>query len=883
MTSLTKEDVMVPSINQLSKRDRAKLATATRQFIAQYPDPYSLAHEQALKILKKHSTRPLDPDDVYWHRFSNASTSSRTFTGWEHVGPPVESMSLTQLVMHRFNARDQEASDELQVYGGFYTVDADHDLFDEHNEVPVLPKQVLQDFWALDFDALYQAKLEQFWADHNEHFLLLGKVRWVAAAANCLRNGVLSRQDFQTVLRAVLGSSDAVLTLPRLQASVDPPADITLHTFDIAGRTSRDIVRLVDAQQRQILYLPGDTVPFQVFSSEQHLYQWVRSRVSDQPGRTSFTGHFLRSAAAREQGGAAFNAALEQIIAQSWRPDTRLINQDQHPISGDVWVYLREVAHQEMQADAHFLLTSNADLRKQVWIGYLSAFIKSFGPLATLGWPVALTVVGAGLANIGLNVDQAVNGVTVRQRRAGLRGAILNAIFVCLNLPLLAWARSGNGLVGAANSANQVIAPAEVSTFEVPVWPEDIPSSDPITLDGLEDPAALSNAQVGTEGKLRGIYQERSGYTCIHLGARVYRVRFDPHSRIWGIVHPDRPFAFYGFKPVRLNAALEWELATPSQLSGGSPMNQAGSSTGAGLPPTSAPQITTRSSSFWDIYMQFDLAEEQRLSTLALHRQKIAMQVLELEPGDEVISDSEGEEVHIDPWDERHYVFRTADDVYFGRHIKHYTQDDFAYNQFLRTGVPYSTDQVTVIEELVQDLRQLSVNNDVALFRGGSGARGTSGRAFRSGTFKPGDVLVNTDITSFSENPYLARVFASSQAGESSEGFTGDITFDDSSVVFVLPGQSYVGATPIAPFSWSTAEAESVFLPGHYFRIDAIDEITGTAYRFIRVQLREVPKPTSGQELYDLRTGASFSRDSYAIKLGHQAKDLVDLFFPASD
>lgn len=875
---------MVPSIIQLPKRDRAKLVRVTRQFIAQYPDPYSMAHGQALKILKKHASQPLDPDKVYWHRFSNASTSSRTFTGWEHVGPPVESMSLTQLVMHRFNARDQEASDELQVYGGFYTADADHDSFDEHSEVPILPQQVLQDFWALDFDALYQAKLDQFWADHNEDFVLLGKVRWVAAAADCLRTGALSRQDFQTVLRAVLGSSDAVLTLQRLQASVEPPADISLHTFDIAGRTSRDMLRLVDAQQRQILYLPGDAVPFQVFSREQHLYQWVRSQVSNQPGRTAFTGHFLRSEAAREQGGAAFNAALEQVVAEPWRPDMPLINQDQHPISGDPWVYLREVAHQEMQADAHFLLTSNADLRKQMWIGYLSAFIKSFGPLATLGWPVALTVVGAGIANVGLNIDQAVNGVTVRQRRAGLVGAILNAIFVCLNLPLLAWARSGNGAVAAANSANEVIATAEVSPLEAPVWPEDISSGDPITLDGLEDPAALGNVpSAGTEGELRGIHQVRNGYTCINLGGRVYRVRFDPHSRLWGIVHPDRPFAFYGFKPVRLNAAMEWELATPSRLSGGSPMDQAGASTSAGIPLSSAPQMNTLRSSFWDTYMQFNLAEEQRLSTLALHRQEIAMQVLELEPGDEITSDSEGEEMHTDPWGERNYVFRTADDVYVGRHIKHYTEDDVAFNQFLRTGVPYSTDQVAVIDELVQDLRQLSVNNDVALFRGGSGARGTSGRAFRNGAFKPGDVLVNTDITSFSENPYLARAFASSQAGEASEGFSGEITFDDSSVVFVLPGQSYVGATPIAPFSWSVAEAESVFLPGHYFRIDAIDEITGPAYRFIRVQLREVPRPEAGQTLYDLRTGAHFSRDSYAIKLGHEAKELVELFFPADD
>ncbi|MDB5983990.1 MAG: hypothetical protein JWQ69_5005 [Pseudomonas sp.] len=874
---------MVPSINQLPKSDRAKLVKRARRFIAEYPDLYSMAHGQALNILKKHTDRSLDPDRVYWHRFSNASTSPRTFTGWEHVGPPVESMTLTQLVMHRFNAGDQDASDELQVYGGFYTVGADHDLFDENNEVPVLPQQILQDFWALDFEGACLAKLEQFWVDQSEDFLTLAKVRWLSAAGSSLRDGSLSLHDFQTVLRAVLGSSDAVLTLGRLQASVEPPAGITLHTFDIAGRAARDIVRIVDPQQRQILYLPGEAAPFQAFDNEQQLYQWVRSRVADKPGRTTFTEHFLRSAAAREQGGAAFDTALEQLIAEPWNPDNRLINQDQHPIAGDVFVYLREAAHQEMQADAHFLLTSNADLRKQIWIGYLSAFLRAFGPAAALGWPVALTVVGAGIANVGLNIDQAVNGVTARQRKAGLVGAILNAIFVCLNLPLLAWARSGRGLVVAAHSANEVTTSAEVSAFELRVWPEDIPTRGPGALEGLEDPVVLNNAEaMGTTGKLRGIHQLRSGHTAINLGGRVYRVRFDQQQR-WGIVHPDRPFAFYGFKPVRLNAAGEWELAPPLGLSGGSPMDPAGPSASMSVPSTSAKRIDTVRSPFWDTYMQFNLAEERRLSTLALHRQEVAMQVFELESGDEVISDSDGEEVHIDPWGEKHYVFRTADDVYVGRHLKRYTEEDIAYNQFLRTGQPHSSDQVTVIEELTRDLKRLALNNDVALYRGGSGDRGTSGRVFRSGRFKPGDVLVNTDITSFSENPYIARVFSSTQAGEASASFMGEINFDDSSIVFVLPAQSYVGATPIAPFSWSATEAESVFLPGHYFRIDEIDEVTGPAYRFIRVQLREVPKSESGQELYDLRTGAPFSRDSYAIKLGPEAKGLVDLFFPAGD
>ncbi|MCV5949127.1 hypothetical protein OFN94_30410, partial [Escherichia coli] len=91
------------------------------------------------------------------------------------------------------------------------------------------------------------------------------------------------------------------------------------------------------------------------------------------------------------------------------------------------------------------------------------------------------------------------------------------------------------------------------------------------------------------------------------------------------------------------------------------------------------------------------------------------------------------------------------------------------------------------IERLADDIQVVGYSNDVELYRGGSGDRGTSGAVFRSGQIKVGDVLVNTDITSFSENPYVVSAFASSRAGAPTNAVIGPITFDDTSVVFVLP------------------------------------------------------------------------------------------------
>ncbi|VVN90415.1 hypothetical protein PS689_01839 [Pseudomonas fluorescens] len=256
------------------------------------------------------------------------------------------------------------------------------------------------------------------------------------------------------------------------------------------------------------------------------------------------------------------------------------------------------------------------------------------------------------------------------------------------------------------------------------------------------------------------------------------------------------------------------------------------------------------------------------------------MDIYEMDSEEEVVSDSEGEDVVFDAWRDKHRVFKTADDDYYGGAITRYTEDDDAYNQFLRTGVPDGTSQVEELEKLIEDIGEIEHNNDVPLYRGGSGERGTSGEVFRKGTLKVGDVLVNTDLTSFSENPYIARVFASSQGGVVSTLHEGEITFDDTSVVFELPAKEYLTATPISPFSNSPSEVESLFLPGNYFEISRVEEVAGANYRFMNVQLRQVPVEQVTGPAYDLRTGELFSREAYAAKLGEDAKVLVDTFFP---
>ncbi|GAB7530820.1 hypothetical protein PS3A_32310 [Pseudomonas sp. 3A(2025)] len=843
--------------------EEARLKQQALRFMQDYPDAYTMAWAAARKLLYELTGKSLNPDTVWWHRFSTSMSSPRTFTGWQHAGTPVESMTLVELMMRRFNAHDQEDTDDLQLYGGFYTDGPQHGTFDERNEVAVLPRTVLEKFWALNFSSLFQQRVDAFWRVHAETFCELARARFLALAGLAARDGDLSQADLHRLVRVAIPD-----TRSQNDNELYPEAHTGLHaisvrSFDVAGIESGQIMRLVEANGRQTLYVPGMTPAFHVCESERELYGWVRRQLADEASRKGFEALFLRSPQAREEHGVALAAALDRIRDQAFGADRNhidtatlpLFNQKDQVIVGDVFEHLRSLARQEMQALAHEL-ASNASLRKQMWIGYFNAFLRIFGPTAMFTWPLALVMVGAGIANVGLNIDQAVNASGSRQRKAGVIGAILNSIFVLFNLPLLA----------------DAVPALRATLWAVPDSPglagagPDAESQEWIALQQL-DHGPLTTG----EGLMQGVERSTNGDTWIMLGESPRRVRYSSALKSWLVVDPLNPFAFDGSTAVRLNAEGQWELQPVLRLSGGSPM-QAAVASEANVAP-----YPTVQSSFWDTYMRLNFTEEERLSDLALARQKAVINVHEVSDTDEV----ELEDLLVlDASGNQYRVFKTPQGRYVGGRVNHYTEHEEDFNGFLRTGFARVANQAHIIEELADDLSVIGYNNQVTLYRGGSSARGTSGLTFRSGQIKAGDVLVNTDFTSFSENPYVTRSFASSQAGAPSYGFDRAIRFDDTSIVFELPAGEYLNATPIAPFSQEDEEAESLFIPGHYFKVQNIQEVVGNHYKFIKVQLREVPVSQAGSQFYEMRTGQLFTRAGYAARLGVVGQRLVERFFP---
>ncbi|MEB5890011.1 hypothetical protein [Enterobacter roggenkampii] len=173
-------------------------------------------------------------------------------------------------------------------------------------------------------------------------------------------------------------------------------------------------------------------------------------------------------------------------------------------------------------------------------------------------------------------------------------------------------------------------------------------------------------------------------------------------------------------------------------------------------------------------------------------------------------------------------------------------------------------------------VKRLPATGNVVLYRGGSGARGTSGMFFRSGKIKKDDILINTDFSSFTESQAIASEFAMVKDNE-------DGHFDDTSVIFKIV--SHYSAKAIAPYSIRSGdpyfEAESLVSPGHAFKVRNIALNSSVKGGYVEVELEEVDRVKSDirkgalassitfpDNVYDLRTGEPIDVDILIERLG---------------
>ena len=568
--------------------DKAALKAIATTVIQTCPSLQDTAHEVASDLLKKSGITDLDPDQVYFHRFDTAESSSKAFTGWEHVPATLTStMTLTQLVIQRFRVGDQDNADLLDVYSGFYTAGPKAARFNETNEVRLHGNEVLKAFWDIDFSTLYTNKLTAFWKQSGTDFRTLAKCNFLIQAVKARDKRQLSDDDFQFVTNAVMGPINWPVDLQMLRAQ-HPCAD-SVRALDVDGYVATNILRFVAPKGRQIVYMPGETVAFKVLETATDMHYWMLQQMNEEGARQGFMTHF--SLADRQAIDKNITDIMNRLVSTWGKYDHHLINQKNQVITGDAFSWLSNSTQNAMFAEAELSLTSNGDLRKKLWIGYLSAGLKVFGPMAVVGWPIALPVVGASIASLGLNIDQAVNGKTAGDRKAGVLGAVFSGIDLLFNLLMLkgpgsleeigpdieaAEAREMADLVESttpAETAGSKVKPIEGASEAVTGSTEGRPA--PAVPDAFRINEVLSdNALVREPGKFEGTYRLASNpSSAIKLNGNAYYVRYENSLNgrgYWAIIDPANPDAFGDSIPVRfVNDSGEWEVVPKLGLRGG--------------------------------------------------------------------------------------------------------------------------------------------------------------------------------------------------------------------------------------------------------------------------------------------------------------------------
>ena len=514
-----------------------------------FPDLRDTARSWARHLLKFHTKLDLNPDLVYWHDFDNAQSSARAHTGWQHIGKALDTVTVTDLVLARFRTFYQVNFDLLDQMSGFYTV-KEAGLYNESNEVPLAPSEIMKDFWATDFTTHYEHRLELFLRDYAEDGRVLVKILFYSFAFNAYNHGAVSHRQLQVVFNAFAGPTNSPPTLEDMKATHTERRIATVHTFTLGDLTSYDILRIQTTDGAQILYMPASW--FRTFHNEQQMYQWVAEAAAAEHSRERLLSHFDTPGESTEPPRALLLRTLESIRRTPWKPGQRLLNGGSVEIKTDVFSFLFDTVRTRLKLDAHELLTSNHELRKELFLVDLEGFMRIVTPLAPADPAVAAVAVAGGSLSFGAHLAKAVHGRTKAKRKAAFRAAVVDALDIVLSMLLL---RGADGLIdGSVQELSMESAPTDVELEKIDLAEPDNPHLDLLAVD--ED---LSETVEGT-GVNQGVHARADGTRYIRMDGKVFQVRYIEDLKRWVIVDPMMPEQFTGSWPVQRTAKGRWEL-----------------------------------------------------------------------------------------------------------------------------------------------------------------------------------------------------------------------------------------------------------------------------------------------------------------------------------
>ncbi|WDY57827.1 dermonecrotic toxin domain-containing protein [Pseudomonas sp. PSKL.D1] len=822
--------------------DARAVMEKARAFLGAWPDPYKLAHEHAAAYLLEHTGKPLDPDKVWWHVFTTASNAP-TVTGWQHAGPPTRSLRFTDLLIHRFGGGFQAEPDTLPVYSGFYNQGLDAERYGANNEVALLPKDVMDYLWQLDFASEVSQREARFWGAEGLDFPALARACFLADIDRAVEGGLLAEVDRQN-LRAWMGlQAGAPLTLAALTYSGHQPT-LTVRHFQLG---KGHLVTFQHASGRLVVYMPSMASPLRAFEDRRAMIRWLSNRLRDTDAQSWLSTLYRMDAQSDPYWRAA---ALQKARQQSgsYSSPEWPFGEGQALILPDLFDSLMLWVKADLGLTLHNLV-SNSDLRKQLWRGYLGAFIQVFGGFSLMAWPIGLAMLGAGLARLGLDIEGAVRARSAPERTQAILASIgdsLVSAFALVDVGLGLKALSYREPPHFSGVLATLLEPAR-SSGRIRQVLADLDSN------------LVTVVPARTSGPLQGVHVDDQGRSWIAMGEMNLPVHFNSRWSSWMVLSDLDDLEIRESLLVRRGLDGQWRLYAPGGDTDG---------------------LTTQ---FWDTYMEPDRAMEDRLSVALLQRQTRLLERAGLPTfaghmapvdefghhyvevqGQRFHTFSQEGELHNDLAMEYSSHMARVNDVFRGDRSRLQGFTDETLNDFIGT--------------LADSLARLPGSRASLLWRGGRGERVGLGARYRAGAIRVGDLLVATDITSFTENPYIPRRFMLPKEAAARPLAEVAGHFDENTVLYEVVGSEQLSGAPVAPLSLNWQEAEVLFTPGSTFRIDDIHDVQGQHYRFIKFRLREQPR-RADEPAFEMRSGQPFERSAYADLVGNPP--WLERFFPA--
>ncbi|UVL77142.1 mannosyltransferase [Pseudomonas putida] len=291
--------------------------------------------------------------------------------------------------------------------------------------LPIRAESFQAYLWSLSFLNNFKQSLDAYWDHHLTDYQKALRIAFIAACNQQMLEGSLSDTQRQLAWRA---------------AGLLPRGDLRLSMLNVYGYSATDILQIRPGSGPEVLlYIPGNASPFHGFADESALQHWFAAQCQEAHKREALLAHFARADWPDGLDFSGLRTALSGLglyprphrfsarhpgFATSgfWNP-TQIIGYRPEtyspPITTDLFEYLALLRQDRTYADADAQITSNHDINKARWSSYLQLASAILAPLVIVLPELTPLLIGDGLAQFSLGLDQAINGKSLGTKADG--------------------------------------------------------------------------------------------------------------------------------------------------------------------------------------------------------------------------------------------------------------------------------------------------------------------------------------------------------------------------------------------------------------------------------------------------------------------------------